>query len=170
MKKLLVAFWLVTSVTFAQSSEIRVFDQKPYLLSDAELAKMKDQIRRHCNLPKGNEGFYPWYYHYELGLALQGKNDWQRALDSFLLALERQDRPKKASRIYGMWFLDYYPYYNIGQAHYHLRNWKCASEAFRLSQALEDIPANAKEFRNLLEYKSDVESHLETVKPSESYK
>ncbi len=170
LKRFIVAFCFVTSAVFAQSGEIRVFDQKVYVLSETELAKMKDQVRRQCNLPKGSEGFYPWYYHYELGLALQGKNDWQRALESFLLALERQDQPKKASRIYGMWFLDYYPYYNIGQAHYHLKNWKCASEAFRLSQTLEDIPANAMEFRNLLEYKSDVEGHLKTVNPSESYK
>jgi hypothetical protein len=165
MKILLAALCLFSSVAFAAQNQIRVSDKKPYLLSDSEVTVMKEQIRRQCNLPKADEGSYPWYYHYELGLALQNKSDWQRALDSFIAALDRHDQPKRASRIYGMWFLNYYPYYNIGLAHYHLGNWKCASESFRLSQTLENIPANAPEFRNLLEYRNDVESHLSIVRP-----
>ena len=168
MKTLIVAFCLLTSIAFAAQEQIRTYDKKPYLLSDSEVTAMKEQIRRQCNLPKANEGSYPWYYHYELGLALQNKNDWQRALDSFLSALDRHDQPKRASRIYGMWYLDYYPYYNIGLANYHLGNWKCASESFRLSQTLENIPANTREYRNLLEYRNDVENHLNTVQPPEN--
>jgi tetratricopeptide (TPR) repeat protein len=165
MKLQLGVFFLMASMAFAAGDEVKAVEKKPYLLSDTEVTKMKDQIRRQCNLPKGDEGVYPWYYHYELGLALQRKNDWQRALDSFLFALDRRDHPGKASRIYGMWFVDYYPYYNIGLAHYHLKNWKCATESFRLSQMFENIPNSTREFRDLLEYRSDAESHLEVTFP-----
>jgi hypothetical protein len=93
-------------------------------------------------------------------LALKGKDDWQRALDSFVNALDSRDRPQKFSRIYGMWFIDYYPYYNIGLAHYNLGNWKCADASFLLSQMVEDIPKDSLEFRNLVELKADSEKQL----------
>lgn len=139
---------------------IRTFHKKPYLLLEEEVQRMKEDIRQRCNLPRADERTYPWYYHYELGLGLKQKHDWQRALDSFINALDFRDRPQRFSRIYGMWFIDYYPYYNIGLAHYHLRNWKCAEDSFRLSQMLEDLPPNSGDYRNMLEMKADVEGHL----------
>lgn len=163
MKTILVVLFLVLSTAYVNGQELRAINRKPFLLSDDELAVMKEQVRRQCKLPKKDERSYPWYYHYELGLALQQKNDWQRALDSFISALDRQEQPKKSARIYGMWFLDYYPYYNIGLAHYRLQNWKCAAESFRLSQTLEDISTNKKEFRSLLEYQDEAERHLKLV-------
>jgi hypothetical protein len=164
MTKIWIVFCLIASLARAATNdEIQTPPRNPYLLSDVELTKMKEEIRLQCRLPKKEERLYPWYYHYELGLALQHKNDWQRALDSFISALDRKDQPQKGSRIYGMWFLDYYPYYNIGLAHYHMRNWKCAAESFRLSQSLEDISSNKKKFQNLLEFQTEVENHLKTV-------
>ena len=145
-----------------QDSEqgIRDFNKKPYVLSDQVVQKMKEDIRQRCNLPKADERTYPWYYHYELGLVLKQKNDWQRALDSFISALDFRDRPQKFSRIYGMWFIDYYPYYNIGLAHYNLRNWKCAEDSFRLSQMFEDLPSGSSEQKLLQEMKSNIERNL----------
>jgi tetratricopeptide (TPR) repeat protein len=145
--------------TQAQKS-IRDYQRKGYLLPDAEVIQMKEDIRKQCKLPKTDEHQYPWYYHYELGLALQKKSDWQRALDSFINALDDRDRPQKFSRIYGMWFIDYYPYYYIGLAHYNLGNWKCADSSFLLSQMMEDIPRDSDEFRNLVELKADADKHL----------
>jgi tetratricopeptide (TPR) repeat protein len=139
---------------------IREFQKKPYVLSEQEVQRMKEDIRQRCNLPKADERTYPWYYHYELGLMLKQKSDWQRALDSFISALDFRDRPQRFSRIYGMWFIDYYPYYNIGLAHYHLRNWKCADESFRLSQMFEDLPSSSSEQKLMQEMKSEVERNL----------
>lgn len=139
---------------------MRQFAKKPYLLADLEVNKMKEEIRKSCNLPPTAEESYPWYFHYELGKALENKQDWQRALDSFLLALDHRERPRKSSRIYGMWFIDYYPYYNIGMAHFRLQNWKCADSAFRLSQMFEDIPADSSTFRDLQEMKAEAEEKL----------
>ncbi|HSE42609.1 MAG TPA: hypothetical protein VLH08_17710 [Acidobacteriota bacterium] len=139
---------------------IRAFDKKPYVLPEEVVNQMKEDIRQRCNLPKADERTYPWYYHYELGLVMKQKNDWQRALDSFISALDFRDRPQRFSRIYGMWFIDYYPYYNIGLAHYHLRNWKCAEDSFRLSQMLEDLPNGSNEQKSMFEIKSEVERNL----------
>lgn len=124
---------------------IRIFEKKPYTLSDPDVLMLKEELRTRCNLPPGNDHVYPWYYHYLLGLEFSKRNDWQRALDSFLVALDHRRSPQKFARIYGMWFEDYFPYYQIGVAHYHLQNWKCASNSFLLSQYLEDIPSNSPE-------------------------
>ncbi|HEY7162781.1 MAG TPA: hypothetical protein VH815_16080 [Acidobacteriota bacterium] len=139
---------------------IRAFNKKAYVLPEEEVQQMKEDIRQRCNLPKADEHTYPWYYHYELGLGLKQKNDWQRALDSFISALDFRDKPQRFSRIYGMWFIDYYPYYNIGLAHYHLQNWKCAEDSFRLSQMFEDLPSTSSEYKKMMQMKSEAESHL----------
>lgn len=139
---------------------IRAFSRKPYLLSDLEVNKMKEGIRKSCNLPVAADESYPWYFHYELGKAFENKQDWQRALDSFLLALDHRDQPKRGSRTYGMWFIDYYPYYNIGLAHFRLSNWKCADDAFKLSQMFEDLPADSEQSRQLQEMKAEAEQKI----------
>lgn len=140
---------------------IRQFEKRPYLLTDIEVQKMKEDIRSQCALPKADERSYPWYYHYELGIALTKKNDWQRALDSFLEALDHRDKPNRFSRTYGVWFVDYYPYYNIGMAHYHLQNWKCAVSSFRLSRMLEDIPRGANQLKLREEYEEKAEHSVQ---------
>jgi tetratricopeptide (TPR) repeat protein len=150
-----------TAQTNADAEQgIRAFSKKAYVLPEEEVQQMKEDIRQRCNLPKADERTYPWYYHYELGLGLKQKNDWQRALDSFISALDFREKPQRFSRIYGMWFIDYYPYYNIGLAHYHLQNWKCAEDSFRLSQMFEDLPANSSDYKRMMDMKSEAESHL----------
>ena len=166
MKSSVITLWLVAALLFAV--DVRSYDQqdihsvtkKGYLLSDTEVARIKEEIRIRCRLRQADEAAYPWYYHYEVGLAMKKKNDWQRALDSFLVALDHRDRPQRLSRIYGMWFMDYFPYYNIGLAHYHLQNWKCAVNSFQLSQMLEDIPSGSVEFRRLHELESAADANL----------
>ena len=164
MKKLFVLFCLLGSFAFAEEQSLRDFQRKPFLLTEAEVQRVKEEIRTRCNLPPANEVAYPWYYHYELGVALQKHKDWQRSLDSLISALDRRDRPQKSSRIYGMWFLDYYPYYNIGLAHYHLGNWKCAVQSFRLSRMFEDMPHDSVQAYRLRELDSEAEQQLE-LKP-----
>jgi hypothetical protein len=165
MKKLFVTLVLMASFAFAEEPSLRDLKRQPFLLSETEVAKIKEEIRTRCHLAEGREISYPWYYHYELGLAMQKRKDWQRALDSMTESLERRERPQKFTRIYGMWFIDYFPYYNIGLAHYHLRNWKCATQSFRLSQMLEDIPTNSVQFYRLRELDSEAEQQLRTENP-----
>lgn len=141
-------------------NSIKDFKKKGYLLSGSEVQRLKEEVRQRCKLPVADERNYPWYYHYELGLAMEHRNDWQRALDSFINALDDRDQPKKFSRIYGMWYVDYYPYYNIGLAHYHLQNWECAANSFKLSQMLEDLPKDSAEYRLLEKYKGEIAKNL----------
>lgn len=143
--------------------KIRDFTKRKYLLSDTEAERLKREIRHRCRLPEAEDKSYPWYYHYELGLAFEKKDDWQRALDSFLLALDHKGEPGKLLRIYGVWFIDYFPYYQIGRAHYNLRNWECAREAFLLSETFEDIRPSDPEHSELKKYLED----LENVNPSQ---
>jgi tetratricopeptide (TPR) repeat protein len=151
---------ILVAAAFLIPSQIRADQKKTYLLSDTEVTRIKEQIRTRCHLPQANEASYPWYYHYEVGIAMKDHNDWQRALDSFLAALDHRDKPQRLSRIYGMWYMDYYPYYNIGVAHYHLQNWKCAVDSFRLSQTLEDIPAGSKDFIQLRQLEAHAEENV----------
>jgi hypothetical protein len=161
MKKWLILFLLFGSITIADEPSLRDFQRKPYLLSDSEVQRIKQEIRTRCNLPPASELSYPWYYHYELGLAMQKHRDWQRALDSMIAALDRRERPQKFTRIYGMWYLDYFPYYNIGLAHYNLKNWDCAVQSFRLSQMFEDIPRDSVQSYRLRELSSEAEQNLQ---------
>ena len=161
MKLLAAIFCLAAIVADAGEPSFRDFERKPYVLSVEEVARIKEEIRTECRLPKTPENYYPWYYHYEVGLAMQKKQDWQRALDSFIAALDHRDHPAKGSRIYGMWFVDYFPYYNIGLAHYHLGNWKCAAQSFRLSQMLENIPADSIQSFRLREFGREAEQQIQ---------
>ena len=160
MKKWLVAFCLMGSIAMADEPSLRDFQRKPYLIADTDVQRIKEEIRTRCNLPPADDVTYPWYYHYELGLAMQKHNDWQRALDSLITALDHRDRPQKFTRIYGMWFIDYFPYYNIGLAHYNLKNWKCAVQSFRLSQMFEDIPRDSVQSYRLRELEAEAEQYL----------
>ena len=161
MKKWLIPFLLFGTVVLAGEPSFREFERKPYLLTDAEVLSIKEEIRTRCNLPPASELSYPWYYHYEVGLAMQKHRDWQRALDSMIAALDRRDRPQKFSRIYGMWFIDYFPYYNIGLAHYNLKNWNCAVQSFRLSRMFEDIPLDSVQSDRLRELSEEAEQYLQ---------
>jgi len=161
MKVLTSLLCLLAVIAAADEPSIRDFERKPYVISTAEVERIKEEIRTQCRLPLAQENHYPWYYHYEVGLAMQKRNDWQRALDSFLAALDHRDQPSKQSRIYGMWFVDYYPYYNIGLAHYHLKNWKCAAQSFRLSKMLENIPTNSVQSYRLRELDFEAEQQLQ---------
>jgi hypothetical protein len=162
MKAWIALFCLIgLSAAAAEEPSLKDFQRKPYVISNEEVQQIKDEIRTKCHLPQAQEMTYPWYYHYEVGLAMQKKQDWQRALDSLLVALEQRDHPQKFTRIYGMWFIDYYPYYNIGMAHYYLQNWKCAVQSFRLSQMFEDIPSSSVRFYRLREFSSEAQQKLQ---------
>ena len=160
--------WMVLLIALGSSAmateqpSLREYQRRPYVLTDADVQQIKEEIRMRCNLPKASEITYPWYYHYELGVALQKHKDWQRSLDSLIASLDRRDRPQKFTRIYGMWFIDYYPYYNIGVAHYNLQNWKCAVQSFQLSRMFEDLRNDSVESFRLRELQTFAEQKLDS--------
>src|SRR5258706_13068087 len=83
-------------------------------VSDEDMSKLREEVRIHCALPPAKDAKdYPWYFHYELGLRLQDKQDWDKAADSLVLALDKRHEPSGHGRTYGMWFVPYRPYYYL---------------------------------------------------------
>ena len=113
----------------------RDYPRRPVVLREAEYAKLRAEVLQRCQLrPETDAASAPWYFHYELGKALEGQGDPQRALDAFVEAALRRERSAREARIYGMWFTDYYPYFHIARSHARLGNWECAEDALRVSQ------------------------------------
>ncbi|MEW6365435.1 MAG: tetratricopeptide repeat protein [Acidobacteriota bacterium] len=130
--------------------------RKPGVLSTVEVDRLKDMVRQRCGLVRVSDtSVYPWYYHYELGMELAKKNDWQQALDALLIASDRKTQPGRLNRTYGMWYLDYLPYYHIGMAHYYLGNWQCAADALRLSETLDEVCPRDGEYAQMVRMRNE---------------
>jgi len=122
-----------------------VFDQKP-LLSESDFNLLRNDVLTKCNLPPGtSQKNLPWYANYEIGLELERKGDYPRALSQFIDAVARRPNPQRRARTYGMWLIDYYPYFHIARSHVRLENWQCAKNALDISQRLGEIPQGAPE-------------------------
>jgi tetratricopeptide (TPR) repeat protein len=123
-----------------------VYAQRDPVLSETEFHTLRNDVLQKCNLPpdtKMNEA--PWYANYEIGLELEQKGDYPRALTHFIDAVARRPNPQKQARMYGMWLIDYYPYFHIARSHVRLENWQCAKNALDISQKLGEIPVGAPE-------------------------
>ena len=128
----------------------KAFERKPTVLSENEFEQLREDVLNRCRLPADTEAAkQPWFYHYELGLSLARRGDSQRALDSFIEAVERRPDPQHAARIYGMWFLKYVPYWNIARSHARLGNRECALDALALSRRLGEVPERDEEMTEL---------------------
>lgn len=135
----------------ASPSRFMVFDRKPVVLSDHEFERLQKDVLSRCHLSAANARRQaPWYYHYELGLALARHGDNQRALDALIEAAEDKPEPQPLARTYGVWFLDYLPYLAIAKAHARLGNRECALDALALSQRLGETNEQAAEVKALL--------------------
>ncbi len=122
-----------------------VFDQKP-VLSESDFTMLRNDVLTKCNLPADtNQKNLPWYANYELGLELEKKGDYPRALAQFIDAVAHRPNPRRHARTYGMWLIDYYPYFHIARSHVRLENWQCAKNALDISQRLGEIPEGAPE-------------------------
>lgn len=136
-----------------------VFDQKP-VLSEAEFNTLRTDVLTKCDLPADAHGDLPWYANYELGLELERKGDYPRALSQFIDAVSRRPNPQRHARTYGMWLVDYYPYFHIARSHVRLGNWECARNAFDISQRIGEIPQGAPEMAEMLSLRQETERKL----------
>ena len=105
-RPLLVAYQLL----LRGSPSYATYAAKPPVLSEAEFNMLRSDVLTKCNLPpdtKASEA--PWYANYELGLELERKGDYPRALTHFIDAVARRPNPQRRARMYGMWLIDYYP-------------------------------------------------------------
>jgi tetratricopeptide (TPR) repeat protein len=138
-----------------------VYEKKAPTLSDAEFSLLRNDVLTKCDLPLDMKlGSAPWYANYELGLALERKGDYSRALTHFIDAVAQRPDPQKQARMYGMWMIDYYPYFHIARSHVRLENWQCAKNALEISQRLSEIPSAAPELNELLSLQRETERKL----------
>jgi tetratricopeptide (TPR) repeat protein len=138
-----------------------VYEKTSPVLSEADFNLLRNDVLMKCDLPPDTKpAAAPWYANYELGLALERKGDYPRALTHFIDAVSQRPDPQKQARMYGMWMIDYYPYFHIARSHVRLENWQCAKNALEISQRLSEIPGNAPELNELLSLQRETEKKL----------
>jgi tetratricopeptide (TPR) repeat protein len=138
------------------------FKQTTPLLSEQEFSVLRNDVLTKCDVsPDTKLKDAPWYARYELGLELERKGDYPRALNEFVDAVENRPNPQRRARTYGMWLVDYYPYFHIARSHVRLQNWQCAKNALDISQRLGEIPQGAPELSEYLTLQQEAARHLE---------
>jgi len=138
-----------------------VYEKKNPVLSEADFQLLRNDVLTKCDLPLDTKlSRAPWYANYELGLALERKGDYPRALTHFIDAVAHRPNPQKQARMYGMWLIDYYPYFHIARAHTRLENWQCAKNALDISQRLGEIPTGTSEMSEWLSLMQQTERQL----------
>jgi len=136
-----------------------VYSAKPPVISDAEFKQLRQDVMTKCNIPPDSKNA-PWYARYELGLELERKGDYSRALGELIEAVALRPNPQQRARMYGMWLIDYYPYFHIARSHVRLENWQCAKNALDISQKVSEIPPSAPEFAELLALQQETAKRL----------
>lgn len=147
-RPLLVAYQLLLRGDANASTRpaFATYSDKPPLLSVEEFNILRNDVLTRCDLPANtNLREAPWYANYELGLELERKGDYARALTHFIDAVATRPNPQRQARMYGMWLVDYYPYFHIARSHVRLENWECAKNALDISARLGEIPREAPE-------------------------
>lgn len=158
-RPLLVAYQLLLRGNGAYSD----YPKKAPVLTDEEFNLLRNDVLAKCDLPADTKlSAAPWYANYELGLELERKGDYPRALTHFIDAVAHRPNPQKQARMYGMWLIDYYPYFHIARSHVRLENWECAKNALDISQRVGELPPNAPEVTEMLSLMQDVERKLST--------
>ncbi|HEX2835492.1 MAG TPA: hypothetical protein VHW00_20945 [Thermoanaerobaculia bacterium] len=159
-RPLLVAYQLLLR---GNAASYATYEQRKPLLSDAEFQTLRNDVLSKCDLPLDTPlKNAPWYANYELGLELERKGDYPRALTHFIDAVADRPNPQKQARMYGMWLIDYYPYFHIARSHVRLENWQCAKNALDISQRLGEVPNGTAEMNEMLSLQRETERKLAT--------
>ncbi|HEX7808989.1 MAG TPA: hypothetical protein VF608_09695 [Thermoanaerobaculia bacterium] len=159
-RPLLVAYQLLLR---GNSASYATYERRKGVLSDADFQTLRNDVLTKCDLPLDTTLKHaPWYANYELGLELERKGDYPRALTHFIDAVADRPNPQKQARMYGMWLIDYYPYFHIARSHVRLENWQCAKNALEISQRLSEVPNSAPEMSEMLSLQRETEQKLAT--------
>ena len=135
---------------------------KAPVLTEEEFNTLRSDVLKQCDLPPNTkQADAPWYANYEIGLELERKGDYPRALTHFIDAVERRPDPQKQARMYGMWLIDYYPYFHIARSHVRLGNWECAKNALEISRRLSEVQNGTPEMAEYLSMERETEQKLE---------
>ncbi len=97
---------------------------------------LRRDVLEKCDLPASTkQSEAPWYANYEIGLELERKGDYPRALSHI-------------------------PYFHIARSHVRLQNWECAKNALDISQRLAEIPPGSAEMDEYLSLQRETEREL----------
>jgi len=144
------------------SQGYRKFKRKPEVLSEDEADRIRGEILDRCGLPlTTKDAGAPWYFHYEMGVAMVEKGDPQRGLDALIAATDRRPMSQRNARIYGMWFTNYRPYLEIAKAHVELGNYMCAFDALSLSRRLDEVDEHDEDFKTFIELSEETAEHID---------
>ena len=135
------------------------YSPKPPVISDAEFKQLRRDVMTKCNVAPDTTKA-PWYARYELGLELERKGDYSRALGELIDAVALRPNPQQRARMYGMWLVDYYPYFHIARSHVRLQNWECAKNALDISQRVNEVPPTAPEFHEFVAMQQETAKKL----------
>ncbi|HPC82151.1 MAG TPA: hypothetical protein P5234_01515 [Thermoanaerobaculaceae bacterium] len=125
----------------------RLFPPQPPSLSEVEYRRIEAEVKTACGIdPASPLTIAPWYFHYELALALDRRGDPQRALEALLVSTQRRPASQRRARLYGMRFSDYVPYFWIAREHARLGNWECVLDALRVSEEAGEVGEHDPEF------------------------
>jgi tetratricopeptide (TPR) repeat protein len=163
-RPLLVAYQLLlrgdTNVRYTKPP-YAVYSQKPSVLSEEDFNTLRRDVLTKFDLPAAaKQAEWPWYANYEIGLELERKGDYPRALAHFIDAVGRRPNPQRQARMYGMWLIDYYPYFHIARSHVRLENWEGAKNALDISQRLAEIPPGSPEMDEYLSLQRETNRRL----------
>lgn len=137
------------------------YEPRKAVLTDSEFQTLRNDVLSKCDLPPETQmKGAPWYANYDLGLELEKKGDYPRALTHFIQAVADRPNPQKRARMYGMWLIDYYPYFHIARSHVQLGNWDCAKNALDISLRLGEIPDSSPEMNELLSLERQTQQKL----------
>ena len=142
----------------------REYDPPPPTLSEQEAERIRNEVAMRCGVTRASSRL-PWYYYYELGLALRSRGDSSHALEALIEATDRRPVPKQRAFMYGMWFIDYLPYFEIAKLHCELGNLECARDALLLSEAYGEAGTSKQVQVDLQELKRDLETLLFEAPP-----
>jgi tetratricopeptide (TPR) repeat protein len=165
-RPLLVAYQLLLRGDAAgKYPRYAVYEKRIGVLGDDDFTALRNDILTRNNLPLDTKpADSPWYANYEIGLELERKGDYPRALTHFIDAVADRPNPQRQARMYGMWLIDYYPYFHIARAHTRLGNWQSAKNALEISQRLGEIPNGAPELSEWLSLQRETERKLGEAK------
>ena len=94
-----------------------------------------------------------WYEHYARAESALAGEDWSRAVQELLDALERKGDSGARVRSYGMKVISYFPYLKLGIAYFHLGQYEAALEAFQTEERLGAIQASETGLAELERYR-----------------
>ncbi len=128
-------------------ASFRVYPERELVLAEVDARRIEDEVALRCGVSDDQPRSHrPWYFHYEVGLALAERGDPQRALDALVAAADRRPLAQRGARMYGMWFTDYLPYLAIARAHVELGNWSCALDALEVSRRMGEVGEDDDDF------------------------